>query len=58
MGSKAAPSYLSAFHPTIDPSAVFRTPVRAGLNGADRVLGDKERRITEIYFKYACFFGF
>jgi len=26
---------------TIDPSAALRTPVRAGPNGADRVLGDK-----------------
>jgi hypothetical protein len=32
------------------------TTVRAGPNGADRVLGDKERRLTEIFFKYARFF--
>ena len=45
MGSKAAPS-------TIDPSAALRTPVRAGPNGADRVLGDKERRVMEIFFRF------
>ena len=40
-------------HPTIDPSATLRTPVRAGPNGADRVLGDKERRVMEIFLDYA-----
>jgi hypothetical protein len=39
-------------HPTIDPSATLRTPVRAGPNGADRVLGDKERRLTEIFLDF------
>jgi len=34
---------------TIDPSAALKTPVRAGPNGADRVLGDKERRVMEIF---------
>jgi len=33
------------FNPMIDPSAALRTTVRAG---TDRVLGDKERRLTEI----------
>ena len=41
---------------TIDPSALLGTTVRAGTNGADRVLVDKERRLTEIYFKNARFF--
>jgi hypothetical protein len=36
-------------NPTIDPSAGLRTPVRAGPNSADRVLVDKERRLTEIF---------
>jgi len=51
---------FSAFigvHPTIDPSAALRTPVRAGSKCAYRVLGDKERRVMEIYLKYARFFG-
>ena len=43
---------------TIDPSAALRTPVRAGPNGADRVLGDKGRRVMEIYLKNARFFRF
>ena len=33
----------------IDPSAVLRMPVRAGPNGAGRVLVDKERRVMEIF---------
>ena len=33
----------------IDPSAALRTPVRAGPNGADRMLGDKGRRVMEIF---------
>jgi len=50
----------SAVLPTIDPSAALRacpelvegTPVRAGPNGVDRVLGDKERRVMEIFLEY------
>jgi len=37
----------------IDPSAALRTPVRAGPNGADRVLGDIERRLKEIFLDFA-----
>ena len=36
-------------NPAIDPSASLRTPVRTGLNGTDRVLGDKERRVMETF---------
>jgi hypothetical protein len=36
-------------NPMIDPSAALRTPVRAGPNSVDRVLVDKERRLTEIF---------
>jgi len=54
----------SAVNPMIDPSSALRacpelfegTPVRAGPNGADRVLGDKECRVMEIYLKNAAFF--
>ena len=34
---------------TIDPSTSLGTTVRAGPNGADRVLVDKERRLKEIF---------
>jgi hypothetical protein len=33
-------------------------PERAGPNGADRVLGDKGRRVMEIFLEYARLFGF
>jgi hypothetical protein len=49
-------SALICVNPMIDPSAALRTPVRAGPNGAGRVLGDKDRRLTEIFLKYARFF--
>ena len=44
--------------PRIDPSAVLRTPVRVGPNCADRVFGDKERRLTEIFKNKPAFFDF
>jgi len=31
--------------------------VRAGPNGMDRALGDKERRVMEFYLNYGRFFG-
>jgi hypothetical protein len=42
---------------TIDPSAALRMPVRAGPNGEDRVLGDKGRRVMEIFLEYGRFFA-
>jgi len=44
--------YVICVYLNIDPSAALRTPVRAGPNGADRVLGDKERRVTDIFPKF------
>ena len=38
---------------SVDPSAALRTPVLAGPNGVDRVLGDKERRVMEIFLERA-----
>jgi hypothetical protein len=37
---------------SVDPSTSLGTPVRAGPNGADRVLGDKERRVMEIFLEF------
>ncbi|MHC4439898.1 MAG: hypothetical protein ACYS3S_21280, partial [Planctomycetota bacterium] len=49
---QVAPSYHVCVHFIIDPSTELRTPVRAGPNGADRVLGDKERRVMEIFCNF------
>ena len=40
---------VKSIYPMKDPSAALRTPMRAGPNDADRVLGDKERRVMEIF---------
>jgi len=41
----------------IDPSAALSTPVRAGPNGVDRVLVDKDRRVMDIFQKNLDFPG-
>ena len=48
----ASISGIGAINHTIDPSVVLRMPVRAGPNGADHVIGDKGRRITEIFLEF------
>jgi hypothetical protein len=42
----------------IDPSAALRTPVREGPNCVDRVLGDKERRVMEIFLNMPALLDF